>query len=48
MARTIVRRAERCAVRLVEEKIITNEDVLRYLNRLVDLTFPLARYEDKA
>ncbi len=48
LARTIVRRAERCAVRLVQEKIITNKEVLRYLNRLADLIFTLARYEENS
>ena len=48
LARTIVRRAERNAVRLMQEKIITNEDVLRFLNRLADLLFTLARYEEEA
>jgi cob(I)alamin adenosyltransferase len=47
LARTIVRRAERWAVRLVQEKILTHEEVLRYLNRLADLLFILARYEEK-
>jgi len=48
LARTIVRRAERNAVRLMQEKIIANEDVLRFLNRLADLLFTLARYEEEA
>jgi len=46
LGRTIVRRAERMAVRLLQEKIITNGEVLRYLNRLADLLFTLARYEE--
>ncbi|MCM3726412.1 cob(I)yrinic acid a,c-diamide adenosyltransferase [Neobacillus cucumis] len=41
MARTIVRRAERCAVSLGEE---VNPLVLAYLNRLSDLLFVTARY----
>jgi cob(I)alamin adenosyltransferase len=40
-ARTIVRRAERCAVRLGDE---VNPLVLAYLNRLSDLLFVTARY----
>lgn len=40
-ARTIVRRAERCSVRLKEE---VNPLVLAYLNRLSDLLFVTARY----
>ena len=46
LARAIVRRAERKAVRLIQEKIITNVEVLRFLNRLADLLFTLARYEE--
>lgn len=46
LGRTIVRRAERKAVRLLQEKIITNVEVLRFLNRLADLLFTLARYEE--
>jgi len=41
MARTIARRAERCAVSLGEE---VNPLVLAYLNRLSDLLFVTARY----
>ena len=46
LSRTIVRRAERKAVRLLQEKIISNVEVLRFLNRLADLLFTLARYEE--
>jgi len=46
LSRTIVRRAERKAVRLFQEKIINNVEVLRFLNRLADLLFTLARYEE--
>jgi len=46
LGRAIVRRAERKAVRLLQEKIITNGEVLRFLNRLADLLFALARYEE--
>lgn len=46
LARTIVRRAERRAVYLYQEKIIANLQVLAYLNRLADLLFTLARYEE--
>ena len=45
-SRTVVRRAERKAVRFVQEKIISNGEVLRFLNRLADLLFTLARYEE--
>jgi len=46
LGRTIVRRAERKAVGLVQQKIIRNLEVLRFLNRLADLLFVLARYEE--
>ena|SRR6266851_3923416 len=44
LARTIIRRAERMAVRLLHEGVIANGEVVRYLNRLSDLVFILARY----
>ena len=44
LARTIIRRAERMAARLLHERIIENGEVVRYLNRLSDLVFILARY----
>jgi len=46
LARTIVRRAERHAVRLVHEDKMPPGNVLRYLNRLSSLLFVLARYEE--
>ena len=48
LARTIIRRGERRAVALVHQKKVRNPEVLRYLNRLADLLFVLARYEDDA
>ena len=47
MARTVVRRAERLAVRLAHDGEVTNEQVLAYLNRLSSLLFILARFEDQ-
>ena len=44
LARTVIRRAERMAARLLHEGIIENGEVVRYLNRLSDLVFILARY----
>jgi cob(I)alamin adenosyltransferase len=44
LARTIIRRAERLAVKLLHEGVIANGEVVRYLNRLSDLIFILARY----
>ncbi len=46
VARAIVRRAERRVVMLKEKNEIKNEAVLHYLNRLADLLFTLARYEE--
>ncbi len=44
LARTIIRRAERMAVKLLHDEVIHNAEVVRYLNRLSDLVFILARY----
>ncbi|HEX9068957.1 MAG TPA: cob(I)yrinic acid a,c-diamide adenosyltransferase [Ktedonobacterales bacterium] len=44
LARTIIRRAERMVARLAHDGVITNAEVLRYLNRSSDLVFILARY----
>ncbi|GHO45700.1 cob(I)yrinic acid a,c-diamide adenosyltransferase [Ktedonospora formicarum] len=44
LARTIIRRSERMAVKLLHDGVIQNGEVVRYLNRLSDLIFVLARY----
>lgn len=44
LARTIIRRAERMTVRLLHDGVIANAETIRYLNRLSDLVFILARY----
>ena len=46
LARAIVRRAERIAVRLRATAAL-DKNVVVYLNRLSDLCFTLARYEDE-
>ncbi len=46
LGRTIIRRGERKAVDMVHQKLNSNPEVLRYLNRLADLLFVLARYEE--
>lgn len=46
LARTIIRRAERRAVALRNQDMLPNERVLHYLNRLADLVYTLARYEE--
>jgi cob(I)alamin adenosyltransferase len=47
LARTVVRRAERLVARMYHEGDVTNPEVLRYLNRLSDLLFIMARYEER-
>jgi cob(I)alamin adenosyltransferase len=47
MARSILRRAERRVVTLKEEGLLHSPVVLQYLNRLADLAFVMARYEDR-
>jgi cob(I)alamin adenosyltransferase len=44
LARTVCRRAERCAVRLMEGGETVEGPALRYLNRLSDLLFVAARH----
>jgi cob(I)alamin adenosyltransferase len=46
LARTIIRRGERRAVALKEAETLKNMEILRYLNRLADLVFVLARFEE--
>ncbi len=45
LARTVCRRAERFAVELKDEGAVTEESII-YLNRLSDLLFVLARYQN--
>ena len=47
LCRTVCRRAERAVVRLSHEEPV-NPDAMRYLNRLSDLLFVLARHVNKA
>lgn len=46
LSRTLVRRAERKVVALKDNNEISNGAILHYLNRLADLLFVLARYEE--
>lgn len=46
LARAIVRRAERRAVALAEAGGLSDGECVRYLNRLADLLFMLARFEE--
>jgi len=48
LARTVVRRAERLAVRLMHDGVLGNDLVVHYLNRLSSLLFALAIVEDRA
>jgi cob(I)alamin adenosyltransferase len=44
LARTVSRRAERCAVRLAESGEPVSQPAMKYLNRLSDLLFVAARF----
>jgi cob(I)alamin adenosyltransferase len=46
LARSVVRRAERQAVRMDRDGLVPDPEILRYLNRVSDLLFTLARYEE--
>lgn len=46
LARSVVRRAERQAVAMSGRGQVADPEVLRYLNRVSDLLFALARYEE--
>jgi cob(I)alamin adenosyltransferase len=46
LARTVVRRAERHAVRLAHDGVLANPILVRYLNRLSSLLYVLAIAED--
>ena len=48
LARSTLRRAERRIVDLHQGRGLANQEVLRYVNRLADLLFVLARYEDRS
>ena len=47
VARSQLRAGERRVVELKEQGLLANPEVLRYVNRLSDLLFMLARYEDR-
>jgi len=48
LARSVVRRAERCVTRLLHEGQIENGELVRYLNRLSSLCFLLELIENQA
>ena len=47
LARCVIRTAERRVVAMAEQDLLTNSLIMMYLNRLGDLLFVLARYEDR-
>ena len=47
LGRSILKRAERRVVALKEQDLLGNPQVLKYINRLADLVFVMARYEDR-
>ena len=47
VARTSIRKAERIAVKMKNEGLVENFHILKYLNRLSDLVFLLASFEEK-
>ena len=47
LARTVVRRTERAAIALSDAGELDNPELTRFLNRLSDTLFMLARYEDR-
>ena len=47
LARCVIRTAERRVVAMAEQDLLTNRLIMTYLNRLGDLLFVLARYEDR-
>ena len=47
MARTGVRTLERRLVELDSDSMLVNGDILKFVNRLSDLLFMMARYEDR-
>jgi cob(I)alamin adenosyltransferase len=46
MGRSVIRRAERQAVAMHRAGFLPDPEILRYLNRVSDLLFALARYEE--
>ena len=44
IARTVCRRAERCCVRMQKKKMEVEDLIIKYLNRLSDYLFVLARF----
>jgi cob(I)alamin adenosyltransferase len=47
VARSVSRRVERLAAKMKSKKMLHNLKILEYLNRLSDVLYLLARYEEK-
>ncbi|NWG02282.1 MAG: cob(I)yrinic acid a,c-diamide adenosyltransferase [Syntrophaceae bacterium] len=47
VARAVTRRVERLVAKLRSQKMLSNLKILEYLNRLSDVLYLLARYEEK-
>jgi cob(I)alamin adenosyltransferase len=47
VGRTVIRRAERRAADLKHKGLLDNPEIHKYLNRLADMLFTLARYAEK-
>jgi cob(I)alamin adenosyltransferase len=47
MARAVSRRVERLVAKMKSKKMLHNVKILEYLNRLSDVLYLLARYEEK-
>jgi cob(I)alamin adenosyltransferase len=47
VARAVSRRVERLVARMRSKKMLQNLKILEYLNRLSDVLYLLARYEEK-
>ncbi|MCX5829061.1 MAG: cob(I)yrinic acid a,c-diamide adenosyltransferase [Deltaproteobacteria bacterium] len=48
VGRTVIRRAERNTSRLKSQGLVDNPHIHEYLNRLADMLFVLARYEEQS
>jgi cob(I)alamin adenosyltransferase len=48
LARTVVRRAERRLARVLHDGLVENQEALRYVNRLSDVLFVMARYVERS
>ena len=46
LGRAVVRRGERTVAKLLDDGVLDNREILRYLNRLSDALFVLARLQE--